>query len=45
MQDADDELIEWVRGELWEWEDSDESYDSFARRIVAHINAQVQSPS
>lgn len=30
-----DELVAWVRGELWAWEDSGESYDSLARRIGA----------
>lgn len=26
-----------VRSQLWEWEDSGESYDLLARRFIAHL--------
>lgn len=39
--------IDWVRGELWKWEDDGESYQSLAERLVdgflAHFTHLVEN--
>ncbi len=33
------DLEEKIAGMLWEWEDSDELYREFAKRIIAEVRA------
>ena len=37
---AGDCVIEWVRHQLWEWENSEESVTSIAERLVASLRVK-----
>lgn len=32
-----EELVAWVRDQLWDYEESEESSESFARRLVSQL--------
>jgi hypothetical protein len=34
-------LVEWVRGELWEWESSEESAQLLADRLVRVLSLKI----